>query len=126
LVASLTRPVPVADNEDEVLFCRTFTSVIKNIQHLQQRAKSKTWGAQSWKKIVVCIVSDGRLKINPRTLKVLGLYGAYQEGLAKDTVDGKDVQAHVYEYTTQVVVDAHGTVSGGIAPVQVLFCLKEK
>ena len=118
-------PIP-SDNEDEGLFCRTFTSVIKNIQHLQQRTKSKTWGAQSWKKIVVCIVSDGRLKINPRTLKVLGLYGAYQEGLAKDTVDGKDVQAHVYEYTTQVVVDAQGNVSGGIAPVQVLFCLKEK
>lgn len=27
---------------------------------------------------------------------------------------------------TQVVVDAKGTVSGGIAPVQILFCLKEQ
>jgi chitin synthase len=115
-------------NEDEVLFCRTFTSVIKvrlsipsqppatkaddlfsphlqNIQHLQSRTKSKTWGDGSWKKcdvpraiffrtmlnelprrIVVCVVSDGRTKINPRTLKILGLYGAYQDGIAKDTV----------------------------------------
>lgn len=37
-------------------------------------------------RIVVCVVSDGRQKINPRTLKVLGLYGAFQDGIAKDTV----------------------------------------
>lgn len=99
------------------------TSVIKNIAHLQSRAKSKTWGPESWKKVVVCIVSDGRAKINPRTLKILGLYGVYQDGVAKDTVDGKDVTAHVFEYTSQVVVDAQGTVSAGIAPVQIIFCL---
>lgn len=52
---------------------------------------------------------------------MLGLYGAYQDGIAKDTVDGKDVAAHLFEYTTQVVVDSKGTVSGGIAPVQVCF-----
>ncbi|KAL8278351.1 hypothetical protein RQP46_009243 [Phenoliferia psychrophenolica] len=113
-------------NEDEELFCRTFTSVIKNIQYLQSRTKSKTWGEGSWKKIVVVVVSDGRQKINPRTLKILGLYGAFQDGIAKDTVDGKSVTGHLFEYTTQVVVDAKGTVSGGIAPVQILFCLKEQ
>lgn len=48
-------------------------------------------------RVVVCVVSDGRAKINPRTLKALGLYGAYQDGIAKDTVDGKDVTAHVFE-----------------------------
>ena len=37
---------------------------------------------------------------------------------------GRDVQAHVFEYTTQVVVDELGNVSGGIAPVQIVFCLK--
>ncbi|GAA5985410.1 hypothetical protein JCM11641_000148 [Rhodosporidiobolus odoratus] len=113
-------------NEDDHLFVRTFTSVIKNIQHLQSRTKSKTWGNDSWKKVVVCVVSDGRSKIHPRTLKILGLYGAYQDGVMKDSVEGKDTQAHVFEYTSQVVVDDKGTVSGGIAPIQVLFCLKEQ
>lgn len=98
----------------------------QNIQHLQSRKKSKTWGEGSWKKVVVCIVSDGRSKINPRTLKILGLYGAYQDGIMKDEVLGKDVTGHVFEYTTQVVVDSHGVVSGGIAPVQIIFCLKEQ
>ncbi|GAA5918550.1 hypothetical protein JCM1841_003297 [Sporobolomyces salmonicolor] len=113
-------------NEDDALFVRTFTSVIKNIQHLQSRTKSKTWGNNAWKKVVVCVVSDGRSKIHPRTLKLLGLYGAYQDGVMKDEVEGKDVQAHVFEYTTNVVVDANGQVSGGISPIQVLFCLKEQ
>lgn len=71
-------------------------------------------------------MSDGRSKINPRTLKILGLYGAYQDGVMKDEVMGKDVTGHVFEYTTQVVVDSHGVVSGGIAPVQIIFCLKEQ
>lgn len=65
------------------------------------------------------IVSDGRAKINPRTLKMLGLYGAFQEGIMKDTVDGKDVAGHLFEYTTQVMVDSKGTVTGSSTPVQV-------
>ncbi|KAK4055626.1 hypothetical protein OIV83_000172 [Microbotryomycetes sp. JL201] len=113
-------------NEDEHLFVKTMTAVIKNVQHLQNRKRSKTWGEHSWKKVVVCIVSDGRAKINPRTLRVLGLYGAYQDGIAKDTVDGKDVKAHVFEYTSQVVVGDDGQVLGGVAPIQILFCLKEQ
>lgn len=79
-------------NEDEVLFCKTMTSVIKNVQFLQSRKKSKTWGDDSWKKVVVVIVSDGRAKVNPKVLKVLGLMGVYQDGIAKDTIAGKDVQ----------------------------------
>ncbi|GAA6063174.1 hypothetical protein JCM10212_005019 [Sporobolomyces blumeae] len=37
-------------NEDEVLFCRTMHGVMKNIQHLCERNRSKTWGADGWKK----------------------------------------------------------------------------
>ena len=56
-------------NEDEKLFDDSMTSIVKNIQHLQSRTKSKTWGAKSWEKIVVCIVADGRAKIHPKMLK---------------------------------------------------------
>ena len=48
-------------------------SVIKNIAHLCGRNKSKMWGPEGWKKVVVCVVSDGRNKINKRTLQVLTL-----------------------------------------------------
>ncbi len=70
-------------NEDEELFCRTMHGVLKNIAHLCKRDRSKTWGKEGWKKVVVCIVSDGRAKINSRTLSVIATMGAYQDGVAK-------------------------------------------
>lgn len=70
-------------NEDEELFCRTMHGVIKNIAHLCKRDRSKIWGKEGWKKVVVCIVSDGRQKINSRTLSVIAAMGGYQEGIAK-------------------------------------------
>ena len=70
-------------NEDEELFCRSMHGVMKNIAHLCKRDRSKTWGKDGWKKVVVCIVSDGRQKINSRTLSVIAAMGAYQDGVAK-------------------------------------------
>ena len=78
-------------NEEEDLFCRTMHGVIKNIAHLCKRDRSKTWGKDGWKKVVVCIVSDGRGKINSRTLSVIAAMGAYQEGIAK--VGGGDIHS---------------------------------
>jgi len=84
-------------NEDEVLFARTMAGVFKNINFLCSRTKSNTWGKDAWKKVVVCVVSDGRGKINPRTRAVLAGMGCYQEGIAKSSVNKKDVTAHIYE-----------------------------
>ncbi|KAH8916804.1 glycosyltransferase family 2 protein [Atractiella rhizophila] len=120
-------------NEDEELFTRTMHGVIKNIQHLCTRERSKTWGSDGWKKVVVCIVSDGRSKINSRTLSVLAGMGVYQEGVAKNiNGEAKPVTAHIYEYTTQVYVDpslqfrSTENSKGQAVPIQILFCLKEK
>ncbi|KJA15623.1 glycosyltransferase family 2 protein [Hypholoma sublateritium FD-334 SS-4] len=116
-------------NEDEELFCRTMHGVIKNIVHLCKRDRSKTWGKDGWKKVVVCIVSDGRSKINSRTLSVIAAMGAYQEDVAKMRIGKQDVTAHIYEYTTQISVNPSLKIEGaekGIVPVQVIFCLKEK
>ena len=88
-------------NEDEELFLRTFHGVAKNIAHLCTRDRSRTWGKEGWKKVVVCIVSDGRKKINQRTLSVIAALGAYQDGVAKNVIAKKPVAAHIYEYTTQ-------------------------
>jgi len=72
--------------------------------------------------------------------------GCYQEGIAKDSVGGKDVTAHIFEfvrlfifqvaitssttfafrYTTNIVVTDTGEVSASACPVQILFCLKEQ
>lgn len=113
-------------NEDEILFVKTMNAVLKNIAHLCSRSRSNTWGPEGWKKVVVCVVSDGRNKVNKRTLQVLSLMGVYQEGIAKDSVAGKDVTAHIFEYTTSAIVTSTGEVSQGPCPVQILFCLKEQ
>ncbi|EOO03997.1 putative chitin synthase 2 protein [Phaeoacremonium minimum UCRPA7] len=116
-------------NENEIDFTRTMHAVMKNISHFCSRNKSRTWGELGWQKIVVCIVSDGREKIHPRTLDALAAMGVYQHGIAKNYVNQKAVQAHVYEYTTQVSLDADLKFKGaekGIVPCQMIFCLKEK
>lgn len=117
-------------NEDDFLFARTMSGVFKNVEYMCSRNDSKTWGKDSWKKIVVCIVSDGRAKIDPRTRAVLAGLGVYQDGIAKQKVNSKDVTAHIYEYTTKMGLEIKGRVVSvkprPETPVQILFCLKEK
>ena len=111
-------------NEDDFLFARTMIGIFKNIEFMCSRNSSKTWGKDAWKKIVVCIVSDGRAKINERTKGVLAGLGVYQDGIAKQQVNGKDVTAHIYEYTTQVGLELKGETvilkPRSNTPVQVL------
>ncbi|KAL1962615.1 hypothetical protein VTN77DRAFT_9329 [Rasamsonia byssochlamydoides] len=116
-------------NENEILFTRTMHGIMRNISHFCSRTKSRTWGKDGWQKIVVCIIADGRQKAHPRTLNALAAMGIYQEGIAKNMVNQKEVTAHVYEYTTQVSLDSDLKFKGaekGIVPCQVIFCLKEK
>ncbi|KAK5118515.1 hypothetical protein LTR62_003030 [Meristemomyces frigidus] len=116
-------------NENEIDFTRTMHGVMRNLSHFCSRAKSRTWGKDGWQKIVVCIISDGRAKVHPRTLDAIAAMGCYQSGIAKNTVNQREVTAHVYEYTTQVSLDADLRFKGaekGIVPCQMIFCLKEK
>ncbi|RGB34421.1 glycosyltransferase family 2 protein [Rhizophagus diaphanus] len=116
-------------NEDDKLFIKTMSSAIKNVAHLCTRGRSKTWGEEGWKKVVVVVVADGRNKVNKRVLKVLGAMGVYQDGIMLDDVAGKPVTGHLFEYTSQLMVDSSFDIRGydrSIPPVQILFCLKEK
>lgn len=70
-------------NEEAELLCGTMEGVMKNIAHLCKYDRSKTWGKEGWKKVVVCIVADGRHKIKSRALNVIAALGAYQDGIAK-------------------------------------------
>ncbi|CAO3637898.1 unnamed protein product [Cunninghamella blakesleeana] len=116
-------------NEDEILLSNTLYNVMKNINNLCKRNRSKTWGTNSWEKIVVCIIADGREKVHPRVLDMLSTLGIYQDGVAKNIVNYKPVQAHLYEYTTQMAMDPNLKLKGpenNIVPTQVMLCIKEK
>ncbi|OBZ70856.1 Chitin synthase 3 [Grifola frondosa] len=117
-------------NEDEVLFCRTMYGVMQNISHLCSRKNSRIWGQDAWKKVVVCIVADGRKKVHPRVLDCLTLLGVYQPGdHMKNMVNNKSVTAHLFEYTTSFGLDSDlhfKYPDKGIVPTQIIFCMKEK
>ncbi|ODV98133.1 hypothetical protein PACTADRAFT_47944 [Pachysolen tannophilus NRRL Y-2460] len=118
-------------NESDVLLARTLKGVLKNIKYLMSKKRSSTWGPDAWKKIVVCIVSDGRTIINPRARALLAALGVYQEGFAKNMVNDKAVVSHIYEYTSMVGIssikdDMVKLTTEKTTPVQLLFCLKEK
>lgn len=119
-------------NEDEILLGKTLKGVFDNIRHMLKKTHSSTWGPEAWKKIVVCIVSDGRSKIHPRTLALMSALGCYQDGFAKSEINEKKVTAHIYEHTTKVNIakidDNNGiqlACDQSTIPVQLLFCLKE-
>ncbi|CAN3371722.1 hypothetical protein DIURU_002935 [Diutina rugosa] len=115
-------------NEDEVLLGRTLLGVMENIKNLTNRA-DPVWGEDSWKKVVVCIVGDGRVEFNKRAEALLTALGLFQEGYAKSKVNNRQVKAHLYEYTTTVGIDAVNErvhLNNNSTPVQLMFCLKER
>jgi chitin synthase len=111
-------------NEPPELFLKTWNALERNIEYL---CKDSIWGVEGWTKVVICIVSDGRENINPKTLAVIGLLGIYQEGLITTSIDSNEVSAHLFEYTTHVRLDnQYNFKRGGNIPIQTIFCLKEK
>ena len=119
-------------NEDHILLGRTLKGVMDNIRHMVLKKNHAIWGPDAWKKVVVCIVSDGRLKINEKALALISSLGCYQDGFAKDEINGKKVGMHVYEHTTMMNIT--DVTENGIelkcnqstVPIQLLFALKEK
>lgn len=115
-------------NEDEILLARTLKGVFANIKNLSKRA-DPMWGEDSWKKIVIAIVVDGRVNLNKRAEQLLIALGVYQDGYAKSRINDKDVKAHIYEYTSTVGIEAVNDrvhLTANLTPVQFLFCMKEK
>ncbi|KAH9982069.1 chitin synthase-domain-containing protein [Lactifluus volemus] len=94
----------------------------------------------SWKKVVTCIVSAGRQKVNSRTLSVIAAMGAYQEMFTTNIASGCPyirIYHSEYMYHTPFSAVALKLVSitpsikiegpeKGIIPVQIIFCLKVK
>lgn len=118
-------------NEDHILLGRTLKGVMDNIKYMVKKTRSSTWGPDAWKKIVVCVVSDGRSKINERSLALLSSLGCYQDGFAKDEINDTKTRMHMYEHTTMMNITSvteHGielNCNQSTVPVQLLFGLKE-
>ncbi|CCF56199.1 hypothetical protein KAFR_0A07650 [Kazachstania africana CBS 2517] len=119
-------------NEDHILLGRTLKGVMDNIRYMIRKSNSTHWGPDAWKKIVVCVVSDGRAKINEKALALMSSLGCYQDGFAKDEINSEQVKMHLYEHTTMMNitdVTAEGltlSCDQTTVPIQLLFALKEQ
>ncbi|ODV76766.1 glycosyltransferase family 2 protein [Suhomyces tanzawaensis NRRL Y-17324] len=115
-------------NEDEILLAKTLKGIFENIKNLTKRS-DPAWGEDSWKKIVVLIVNDGRVALNKRSKTLLTAMGVFQDGYAKSKINDSSVKSHIYEYTSTVGIDVVSDkvhLCPNSSPVQMIFCLKEK
>jgi len=61
--------------------------------------------SRRWTYQVITPYTSANGRINTRTLALLAAMGVYQDGVAKNAVNGKPVAAHIFEYTTQISID---------------------
>lgn len=126
-------------NEDKTLYARTLHGVMLNIRDICKTKQSKYWrrsaeeGVPGWQKITVALIIDGLEPMDKTVLDILATVGVYQDGVMKKQVDGKDTVAHIFEYTTQLSVDAtpqlvvpHGEDPNNLVPVQIILVIKAK
>jgi len=131
-------------NEDKVLVARTLHGVMLNLKdmckaHWSEFKKMSERGAPengtgaAWKKIAVVLVFDGIEPADKATLDLLATLGVYQDGVMKKEVDGKETQAHVFEYTTMLsvtpkleLISPQENDAENLVPVQMTFVLKQK
>lgn len=126
-------------NEDKILYARTLHGVMLNIRDICKTKQSKYWrrsaeeGVPGWQKITVALIIDGLEPMDKTVLDILATVGVYQDGVMKKQVDGKDTVAHIFEYTTQLSVDAtpqlvvpQGEDPNNLVPVQIILVIKAK
>ncbi|KAF7301627.1 Chitin synthase [Mycena indigotica] len=126
-------------NEDKTLYARTLHGVMLNIRDICKTKQSKFWRRQAeegnpgWQKIVVALIVDGLEAMDKSVLDILATVGVYQDGIMKKEIDTKSTVAHIFEYTTQLSIDATPQLvlpqpndANNLVPVQIIFVLKAK
>jgi chitin synthase len=113
-------------NEGKDLFLKTLRAVQQNIAYL---CGNDRWGPDGWKEFLVVIVNDGREKLNPDVASAMAVMGIFVPDLAATSVFGQPVHAHIFEFTTQTMLNSASQLEtrvDGVVPMQVIFVLKEK
>ncbi|CAH7688751.1 class III chitin synthase [Phakopsora pachyrhizi] len=131
-------------NEDKILVARTLHGVMMNLRdmckakwsefrRLSSRGDAEAGSTDAWKMISVVLVFDGIEPADKATLDVLATIGLYQDGVMKRDVDGKETQAHLFEYTTLLsvspkpeLIQPHPNDPANLVPVQMTLVLKQK
>jgi chitin synthase len=79
-----------------------------NIRDICNTKVSKFWRTQAeegrppWQRITVALIADGIGPMDKSVLDLLSTIGVYQDAVIKKDIDGKPVQAHIFEVCLHV------------------------
>jgi chitin synthase len=121
-----SRPVKIAlvitmYNEDVHLFVKSIKAVHENIVYLCDKL-----GADFWKSFVVVIISDGMKQIDPKVKLALEVMGLFDESVALPQRDNYPVAAHLFQRTTNLIINEDLEVEYKAVPMQCIFLLKQR
>lgn len=93
------------------------------------------WNKDTWQKIVVCIICDGRSKVDSRVLLILEQMGIFDPNIIMERCQdfsnsekSHPVKCHLFETTSQTVIDEDFRPKSflqGTMPIQYCLVLKE-
>jgi hypothetical protein len=94
---------------------RTLASISNNM-----RTQAAREGDNAWKSVLLCIICDGRDRVDPGLLRFASSIGIYDDNML--ATRESNVQAHLFEFTPQM------RDSGGhyAKPLQVVLAIKER
>jgi chitin synthase len=106
-------------NEEPKLLKRTLHGIAANVRTMCTKESP-----ESWRDVVVCIVSDGRTKANPETLDYATELGIFSlAAMEKQLEASPDIGMHLFENTVEI---SHtDTSKSTYPPLQVMYALKE-
>lgn len=69
------------------------------------RSRSKFWrdsnsvenGRAAWQRITVALIADGLKPMDKSVLDIFATIGIFQDGVVKESVNGKPTTAHIFE-----------------------------
>jgi chitin synthase len=105
-------------NEDSDELDKSLKGIARNVDFMCQERNDPTFNEQ----VAVLIVSDGRTRANPETLKYLEKLGLY----SNDIVDKEDESIQVHLFENSVDIHSSEALNQFHKPLKVWFALKEK
>jgi chitin synthase len=119
----------ISTHQDNESMGQTLGTLFSCIGYMCSR-RCGEFGKNGWKKLLICIVVDGRRNMSWTSRRLLSLLGLFHGEVMVESVQEKAVEAHMFEYTTQVDLDHNKKpqtpIIPGKTPVQMLLCLKEE
>lgn len=109
-------------NESPEDLMRTLRGVCSNLSSIMIQSGDPDF----WRRLVVCIIADGRSKLNTSTMDQLSQWGLYNQSMIEQEIEAfgsESIGMHIFERT--VVFEDDEIAKTQFPPLQLVFALKE-